>query len=61
MKKQMIQAEQVVIRMPRELRDELEFEARSDERPLATHIRRVLIAHAASQQAARAQNRGAAR
>jgi hypothetical protein len=58
MKKRKIQDEQIAVRMPRALRDELELEARSDERPLAVHIRRVLVTHAESQQAARAQQQG---
>jgi hypothetical protein len=58
MKKQKIQENQIAFRVPKLLRDELEAEARSEARPLSDHIRRVLIAHASGQMAARAQQQG---
>jgi hypothetical protein len=60
MKKQKpkIQDDQVLIRMPKLLRAELETEARSEERPLSGHIRRILVAHASGAMAARAQQHG---
>jgi hypothetical protein len=58
MKKPKILDDQVLIRMPKLLRAELETEARSDERALAAHIRRILVAHASGAMAARAQQQG---
>jgi hypothetical protein len=61
MAKPKIQEEQVVVRMPRMLRDELRQEAKREARPLTDHIRQILIAHAAAEMTARNQTESAAR
>jgi hypothetical protein len=53
--------DQVCLKLAGTLRAELEAEARSEERPLSDHIRRVLIAHASGVMAARAQQQGGQR
>jgi hypothetical protein len=61
MPKPRIQEEQVVVRMPRMLRDELRREARGKSRPLTDHIRQILILHAAAEMTARNKTESAAR
>jgi hypothetical protein len=47
--------EQLVIRVAKPLRDELESAAREDARPLASYVRRLLIEHATARVTERAE------